>query len=160
MESPTATAALPLHDIWYGEQDHFYFAFSIHGLRDKLPKFYQTVEEIRASGREVDYISDRFIRSSTVEGGRIKTSGGATYRALVLPGVKFMQPETLEKIWQLANEGATIIFIDHYPDDVPGLQAGKEARFSRLISRFPRVVSENSYGRYRQGWFITDCGSF
>jgi hypothetical protein len=152
----------PLHDIWYGEQDHFYFAFSIHGLRDKLPKFYQTVEEIRASGREVDYISDRFIRSSTVEGGRIKTSGGATYRALVLPGVKFMQPETLEKIWQLANEGATIIFIDHYPDDVPGLQGleTRRARFSWLISRFPRVdFGKTVMAGIGKGWFITgrDC---
>lgn len=148
----------PVYDIWYEQQDDFYFAFSIHGLREKLPRFYQTVEKIRTGGRDVDYISDRFIRSSSVENGLIKTAGGATYRALVLPAVRFMPHETLEKIYELATEGAKIIFVDQYPGDVPGLNdlSGRRQKFMRLISRFPRAdFQKTARKKTGKGEFIT-----
>ena len=129
----------PVYDIWYEQQENYYFAFAIHGLRARLPKFYNTVEKIRESGRDVDYITDRYIMSATVENGLIKTTGGATYKALVLPATRFMPPETLEKLSQLANEGAKIIFTEHYPEDVPGLKDLKrrQSKLHKLINRFP-----------------------
>ena len=77
--------------------------------------------------------------SATVENGLIKTTGGATYKALVLPATRFMPPETLEKLSQLANEGAKIIFTEHYPEDVPGLKDLKrrQSKLQKLINRFP-----------------------
>lgn len=131
----------PVYDIWYEQQNDFYFAFSIHGLRDRLPKFYRTVEKIRESGRDVDYISDRFILSSSVENGLIKTSGGAVYKALVLPAAKFMPLKTIEKIHELANAGAKIIFVDQYPDDVPGFSDlnNRKQELKKLTTRFPAV---------------------
>lgn len=131
----------PVYDIWYEQQNDYYFAFGIHGLRARLPKFYNTVEKIRESGRDVDYITDRYIMSAKVENGLIKTIGGTTYKALVLPAARFMPLETLLKLSQLAKEGAKIIFVEHYPEGVPGLKDYRklEKRMKKLIKKLPLV---------------------
>ncbi|HPD43350.1 MAG TPA: glycosyl hydrolase, partial [Dysgonamonadaceae bacterium] len=131
----------PVYDIWYEQQDDYYLAFSIHDMKKRLPKFYETVEKIRESGRDVDYISDKFILSSRVENGLIKTAGGTTYKALVMPAAKFLPLETLEKLYQLASKGATIIFIDQYPHDVPGLKdlEVRKNRLHKMMQEFPHV---------------------
>jgi hypothetical protein len=131
----------PVYDIWYEQQDDYYLAFSIHDMKKRLPKFYETVEKIRESGRDVDYISDKFILSSKVENGLIKTAGGTTYKALVMPAAKFLPLETLEKLYQLASKGATIIFIDQYPHDVPGLKdlEVRKNRLHKMMQEFPHV---------------------
>ncbi|MFZ6037995.1 MAG: alpha-L-rhamnosidase [Bacteroidota bacterium] len=131
----------PVYDIWYEQQDDYYLAFSIHDMKKRLPKFYETVEKIRESGRDVDYISDKFILSSRVENGLIKTAGGTTYKALVMPAAKFLPLETLEKLYQLASKGATIIFIDQYPHDVPGLKdlEVRKNRLHKMMQEFHHV---------------------
>lgn len=131
----------PVHDIWYEQQDDFYFAFSIHGLRDKLPGFYRTVEKIREGGRDVDYVSDGFILSASVEDGLIKTSGGTVYKALVLPAARFIPLETLEKVYELAVKGAKVIFVDQYPDNVPGWNnlSRRKKELIRYLNKFPKV---------------------
>lgn len=131
----------PVYDIWYEQQDDYYLAFSIHDMKKRLPKFYETVEKIRESGRDVDYISDKFILSSRVENGLIKTAGGTTYKALVMPAAKFLPLKTLEKLYQLASKGATIIFIDQYPHDVPGLKdlEVRKNRLHKMMQEFPHV---------------------
>jgi hypothetical protein len=148
----------PVYDIWYEQQDNFFFSFAIHGLREKLPKFYQTVEKIRESGRDVDYISDKFIRSASVENGLIRTSGGVSYKALVLPAARIIPQETLASIIDLAEAGAKIIFVDHYPQHVPGLLAyeEREAQLNQLVGRLPDVdFSATALNRLGKGEIIT-----
>jgi hypothetical protein len=148
----------PVYDIWYEQQDDYYLAFSIHDMKKRLPKFYETVEKIRESGRDVDYISDKFILSSRVENGLIKTAGGTTYKALVIPAAKFLPLETLEKLYQLASKGATIIFIDQYPHDVPGLKdlEVRKNRLHKVMQEFPHVdFDETRIDQLGKGNIIT-----
>jgi hypothetical protein len=131
----------PVYDIWYEQQDDYYLAFSIHDMKKRLPKFYETVEKIRESGRDVDYISDKYILSATVENGQIKTAGGTTYKALVMPAAKFLPLETAKKLYELATNGATILFIDQYPNDVPGLKdlEMRKNKLKKLVNKFPHA---------------------
>ncbi|MFV0470482.1 MAG: glycosyl hydrolase [Paludibacteraceae bacterium] len=131
----------PVYDIWYEQQDNYYFAFGIHGLREKLPRFYETAEKIRKTGREVDFISDKFIQALTIENGLIKTSGGVMYKALVLPEAHFMPVETLSKLYDLAKNGGNIIFADKYPESVPGWKdfAEREKVAQKWIKKFPKT---------------------
>ncbi len=148
----------PVYDIWYEQQENYYFAFGIHGLRARLPKFYNTVEKIRESGRDVDYITDRYIMSATVENGLIKTIGGTTYKALVLPATRFMPPETLEKLSHLAREGAKIIFTEHYPESVPGLKdyRKRENRMKKMINTLPEAnFAKSEMSKWGNGNIIT-----
>lgn len=131
----------PVYDIWYEQQDDYYLAFSIHDMKKRLPKFYETVEKIRESGRDVDYISDKYILSATVENGQVKTAGGTTYKALVMPAAKFLPLETGKKLYELATNGATILFIDQYPNDVPGLKdlEMRKNKLKKLVNKFPHA---------------------
>ena len=61
-------------------------------------------------GYSFDAVSPRILAMrAAVEDGRITFPGGSKYRVLVLPDVPTMTPETLEKIDQLVQAGATVI---------------------------------------------------
>jgi hypothetical protein len=133
----------PLYDIWAGQQGHYFTAFAIHGLRERMPGFCGAVEEIMGYGYDLDYISDTYLRNVTVENGRLKTSGGAAYKALILPAVRYIPLETIKRIRELAEQGATVIFMENYPSDVPGLAKLEERRavFAGVMQSFPVTAS-------------------
>ncbi|MDR1737632.1 MAG: glycosyl hydrolase family 2 [Candidatus Symbiothrix sp.] len=112
---------LPIYDIWHEQRGNHYVAFAIHGMRERIPDFCKAVDQLMAYGYDVDYISDRFLSSCSVENGQIKTSGGSLYKALIFPSVKKMPTTTLQAVHRLARQGAKIIFANQAPDDVPGL---------------------------------------
>lgn len=145
---------LPIYDIWEEQRGDYYTAFAIHGMRERLPKFYNSVGDIRKLGYDLDYISDRFIQATQVENGLLKTEGGTLYKALILPSSKIIPLETLQQIKSLAENGATIIFTDQYPVDVPGLAdlENRRVQFVDLIKSFPTVksfdgVAVNKFGK-------------
>jgi hypothetical protein len=145
---------LPLYDMWHEQRGNYFATFAIHGIRRRIPEFCEGVERIMSCGYDLDYISDRFIQTTTVENGLLKTESGAHYKALILPSVKRIPVETLSRIHELAAQGATIVFAGQYPEDVPGLSRLAERRqdFTALMERFPEVpsfeqVSENKTGK-------------
>ncbi len=88
--------------------------------------FGQLAKELYHSGYSFDYISDRQLLQSNYQDGGFKTSG-ANYRALLIPSCQYIPLETFKKLIELAQNGATILFQDHLPVDVPG--------FSNLTER-------------------------
>ncbi|MDL2208378.1 glycosyl hydrolase family 2 [Parabacteroides sp. OttesenSCG-928-O15] len=146
----------PVYDIWSEQRGNYFTTFAIHGMRERLPEFCGGVEEIMRQGYDLDYISDHYIQNTTVENGLLKTIGGTTYKALILPAVRYIPLETIEHIRQLAEKGATIVFMDQYPSGVPGLARleERENRFAELMQDFPAVdsfdkVTMQSLGRGR-----------
>lgn len=118
---------LPVYDMW-NEQDGRLLMFDIHNMAKRAPRFIEAVHRINKAGYDMDYVSDNFIRSATCRDGRIVTSGGTAYKALVIPGVHLMPGDVLKKLLSLAEEGATIVFLDCYPEDVPGFGKVEERR--------------------------------
>jgi hypothetical protein len=135
----------PIYDIWEKQRGGYFTAFVIHGMRERLPDFCGTVDRIMECGYNLDYISDHFIGTTRVEKGWLKTEGGATYKALILPAVKLIPLETMRRITELIRQGATVIFTDRYPSDVPGLTRLEERRvqFKELTALLPEVSSFN-----------------
>ncbi|MDR1200010.1 MAG: glycosyl hydrolase family 2, partial [Tannerellaceae bacterium] len=109
--------------------------------REKLPDFYATVSDIKQKGYDADYISDRYLQTAATEHGMIQTPGGTEYKALIIPSVKRMPLQTLEKIVALAKGGAKIIFTGQYPSDVPGFSRLAERRDSlaNLLAQLPEA---------------------
>ncbi len=133
----------PIYDVWEEQQGNNFLTFAIHGMRERLPKFYDIVASVRKNGYDLDYISDHFINTATVENGLLKTEGGTTYKALILPAVKMIPLETLAKIENLAEQGATIVFAAQYPSDVPGFANLEQRRseYKNQMNKFPAVSS-------------------
>ena len=110
---------LPVYDMWQ-EQGGRLLMFDIHKMAERAPRFIEAVHRINDAGYDMDYISDNFVRTLTFADGELETSGGSRYKALVVPGARLMPADVLAKLLHLAKEGATIVFLDQYPEDVPG----------------------------------------
>ena len=145
---------LPIYDMW-DELPGRYVAFDIHQMDRYAPKFIRTVQTILSGGYDVDYISDNLIRGLRSSGGRLVTEAQTSYKALIVPAVRLMPARTLEKLLDLARQGATVVFVGQYPQDVPGygrLEQNRRA-FRRLAGKLPSVpfegVQEFAFGRGR-----------
>jgi hypothetical protein len=129
---------LPVYDMWQ-EQPGRLLMFSIHEMAKRAPKFIATVNTINRCGYDMDYISDKFVKTTRVSGGQLLTEGGTSYKAIIVPAVKLMPTEVLEHLLKLASQGATVIFTEQYPSDVPGygrLDARRKS-FSKQLQRLP-----------------------
>jgi hypothetical protein len=90
---------------------------------------------MQAHGYAFDYISDRQLLDVQVEGapsrpnakaapgavGGTLHTGGASYRAVLLPEAHYLPAASLEKLVSLARAGATVLVHRALPADVPGL---------------------------------------
>jgi hypothetical protein len=79
-------------------------------------------------GYGVDYISDAQVAQLQLSKGNLVASGGS-YRVVVIPRMKRMDPVTLAKLGSLAAGGARVVFAD-FPVGVPGLGRLEERRFA------------------------------
>ncbi len=112
---------LPVYDMWY-EQEGRLLMFDIHKMKERTPRFIEAVNMIIGAGYDVDYISDKFIAETTCNNGQLITPGGKAYKALIIPHVRLINENTLRRLLILADEGAKIVFLGNYPEDVPGLR--------------------------------------
>jgi hypothetical protein len=110
----------PIHDVWHASRGLAARGFSIHspvwfskqpigGVSDNLWK----------RGYAFDYISDRQLSSARVNDGKIALPGN-DYRTVVIPPCDHIPVATLAALMRLAEQGATVIFADRLPQDVPG----------------------------------------
>jgi len=89
-------------------------------------------------GYGFDFISDRQLGATETVEGQVRTPGG-DYPVIVVPGVRLMPPQTLEKLIELAEDGATVVMHARLPEDVPGLgdldsaQAAFDNALDRLV---------------------------
>lgn len=111
----------PVHDIW-GKflNGRLMQQLAIHDLDTwlKHTPFYDAIQTLLKEGYSFDYLSDQFLAKATFTDGQIHLPGGA-YRAILIPKTKHMPLKTLQKLIELKNEGANIIF-EGTPETVPG----------------------------------------
>lgn len=106
-------------------------------------------ESIHQNGSGCDYINEQILRESSFSGGRLHY-GPRSYKALIMPEVESIAPETVGALKQFAAAGGLILFIgkepvksfgmlNHAARDqkvYSGIQALKQA-YPRNVIRFP-----------------------
>jgi len=91
--------------------------------------FHDTAMELWHRGFAFDEVTDALLSGARAErapperaeGGFAVSLGGNLYRAVLVPPCRYMPPETLRRLLDLARAGATVIFAGGIPSDVPGL---------------------------------------
>ena len=133
---------LPIYDLW-DEIAGRLVSFDIHKMDRYAPKFIKTIQTIIAGGYDVDYISDAFIKTTRCTGDQLVTSGGTRNKALIVPAARLMPAATLRKLVELARQGATVIFVEQYPEDVPGYHELDKNRktFQHITRQLPATDS-------------------
>jgi hypothetical protein len=96
---------------------------------------------MQSRGFTYDFISDRQLRRTRVEAGRLHTGGGGAYAVVILPASRFIPLETFEHVLTLARAGATVISAGGWPADVSGLANAVERRAALLKS-----ISQVAFG--------------
>ncbi|WP_207422302.1 glycosyl hydrolase [Desertivirga brevis] len=129
----------PVFDVWNNPKG-MDMPLKVHDIDHWLhpTPFYKNVTGLQKAGYSLDFISDNLLKRSTVAGGSISTSlNSAPYKVLIVPKAEIVPVETLEKILQLANNGATVIMQD-IPQDVPGLSNldANRKRLRELLGKF------------------------
>ena len=149
---------LPIYDLWY-ENPGRLLLFDIHKMEERAPTFIETIHQIMENGYDVDYISDKFILSTRFKEGKLVTEGGNSYKAIILPSVKQMSVEVLAHLNNLAKKGATLLFVNNYPEDVPGYHqlAKRREDFNKQKRELPLVAQFNTtkISKCKKGTVIT-----
>ncbi len=149
---------LPQYDIWHEQQGNPFLIFDIHKMDRTIPHIKAMMDQLVAAGYDADYLSDRYLRSLSTRRGELISEGDARYRALLIPACHKLPTETLEHLLYLAKKGATLLFLDCYPDDVPGFGRLEERdEFRELLAQLPadEEFAEAESFRLGRGRIIT-----
>ena len=138
---------LPVWDVWH-QQGGLYLMFDIHKIQTLMPSFFDMVVDIQKLGFDTDYISDKYLEQTIVKKEKINTPG-ASYKAIIVPDVKYIPVESFAKLLQLAKNGATVIFADRLPDDVPGLHE-LETRRKKLNDILAEIPVKQPFSTFDQ----------
>ena len=114
----------PIADIWAKQTSNLLFQLTIGNAQQWLDStgFGKLAETLIQQGYSFDYISDHYLENTTIENGKIKTPGGY-YQALIVPPCTFIPLHTFAHILSLIQKGGKVVFLDHFPEHVPGLHA-------------------------------------
>lgn len=105
---------LPVRDMWAERtgkgEGSLLMQFDIHSMAKKAPDFIKSILEIDKAGFDCDYISERYLLTTTYTNGALQTAAGTRYRALIIPGSGKMPAAVKAHIDSLRSQGATIIY--------------------------------------------------
>ena len=152
----------PANDIllYYAISD----SWSDHG-RSMLRHFHDIFEEgslkkcadyLTENGYSWDAISDRQLLDVTYTKSALHT-GGNSYKCIFIPETQYIPVETFDKLLNLALQGATLLFDEKLPDDVPGWGSLDEngAKLNALKNRLSFVENDGQYVcKYGKGQII------
>lgn len=110
----------PIHDMWHDAKgrEHNLTVHHTEWLTEQ--PIGRIARQLREQGYTFDYISDRQLKQCKADDSGI-TTPGSIYKVLLIPVCEYIPHDTLEAIIGLAESGATILWQDHLPVDVPGL---------------------------------------
>ncbi|MBQ3781252.1 MAG: glycosyl hydrolase family 2 [Bacteroidaceae bacterium] len=102
--------------------------FDIHSMQRRAPRFIKAVQTLIDGGLDVDYVSDEILCKSDVY---------KKYSAIIIPMVRYMPLETLQRLDEIAQAGARVIFVGRPPEAVPGFgrrMQGQQEEFERVMN--------------------------
>lgn len=147
----------PIDEIWQRHGDNPFLMFEIHKMNQRMPDIKDVVNTIINSGYDIDYISDDMLNDITVCGDKLSAKGGSRYGGIIVPSISYMQPSTLYRLLELANQGATVIFVGSLPTDVPGMADldNRRKSFASFASLIPAITDQPSVHEHGKGKIIT-----
>lgn len=141
----------PIHEIWRKQKSELMLRlFDVHKSNVWLQNsnFGRIARQLWDEGYSFDYVSDRMIMNLKTDGASI-LSGDVKYRTILVPAIGHMPLPTLKALSDLASKGATIIFENGIPEDIPGLAGREKSRKTMVrikdgMERLSGSVSETS----------------
>ncbi len=136
---------MPIYDFWQ-DKTNLTIPFTLHDQAEWLYKsnFYDAAMTLWNKGFTFDEVSDRFLAQASCLNGKILL-GENEYDVIVIPRCNLIPAATMQKLVQLAESGATVLFQQTLPADVPGLADLDERRIElkEILSRLKFSPTSN-----------------
>lgn len=105
---------LPIRDMWAERKGSgagsLLMQFDIHSMAKKAPDFIKSILDIDKAGYDCDYISEKYLLTTSYKNGMLETAAGTRYHALIIPGSGRMPDKVKAHIDGLKAQGANIIY--------------------------------------------------
>ncbi len=125
----------PVEDVW-DDPNGLMIQLAVHNVKWLTGQPVGALaRNLMSHGYTFDYVSDTQLQETRADAGELATPG-ARYKVLVVPTTRRMPVATMQRLAQLAADGATVIF-ESLPQDVPGygkLEA-RRAEFKQALGR-------------------------
>ena len=112
---------LPVRDMWSRNSDgKRLMQFSIHEMGNLAPEFAEAIDKIDKAGYDCDYISEKFLLSTSFKDGKLVTAAEQSYNGLIIPTDSTIMTDAVRNhIAQLKAQGAKIL-IGVKPEEMEG----------------------------------------
>ncbi|MXV52278.1 glycoside hydrolase family 2 protein [Pedobacter sp. HMF7647] len=119
-----------------------------HGFKGS--SFDSAANQLYKAGYSFDFISDRQVQNTKAENGLIRTAD-VQYKTIIVPAAEQMPLETLQHLVKLAENGASIVFYQKMPQDVPGFNdlQNRRAQLAKIISGLKFSAKTATVGKGR-----------
>ena len=101
---------LPVRNMWRKDTKNRLMQFDIHSMDKKAPEFIADILKIDSLGYDCDYISEKYLLTTSCVDGKLQTAAGTRYAALILPEGCILSPAAQKHIDNLKAAGANIIY--------------------------------------------------
>ena len=101
---------LPVRNMWRTNLDKRLMLFEINSMDKKAPEFIASILKIDSLGYDCDYISEKYLLTTSYVDGKLQTAAGTRYAALILPGKCIVSKTVKQHIESLKRQGAHIIY--------------------------------------------------
>ncbi|WP_134089814.1 glycosyl hydrolase [Olivibacter sp. XZL3] len=140
----------PIYDIWHQAKGGLQ-ALKVHDIDEWLhpTEFYKQALHLQEEGYAFDFVSDHLLEKLQVQDGKwMSGKEPLSHRALLVPKTGKMPVETLERMIQLAKDGATLIF-QSLPTDVPGAHdlERRRAKLAQLVQSIRKMSKQPNAGK-------------
>jgi len=118
----------PIHDLWTSKKGKWLLQLDVHHYEDwfSASAVGELTGELWHKGYTFDYLSDLQLQQLSLVGEQLQTANGTTYQTLLLPPLEYIPLESLEKLHQLATDGAKLIFMKNLPQSVAAYHQWEE----------------------------------
>lgn len=99
----------PIHNLWNRKGNRL-MQLAIHNMGHVAPEFRESILELTDLGYDCDYISDRYLLTTTYDGRMLTTAAGVRYKGLVIPSNTILTDDVKAHIESLKAKGAKIIY--------------------------------------------------
>jgi hypothetical protein len=134
----------PVYDIWH-DFDRMQQMLTVHDKDWILEQRYGDImQQLLDEGYSYDLISDAQLQDVEIRDSQLRIGDGK-YCTILVPKTDHMPVRTLQRLFDLAEQGATIIFDEALPGDVPGY-GDLENRRSQYLALLEKVASRPTTG--------------
>jgi hypothetical protein len=143
----------PIHDLWDDAAGGTVQTLTVHNANWLTGQAVgRLARRLWAEGVSFDYVSDRQLATVQADGNGVR-AGGSAYRVIVVPETRHMPIETIRRLVELAQGGATVLFESKLPEDVPGLARLDERRaeLKQLVGQVGLTGAKQGVARAKVG---------